>query len=160
MSTFFKELIRGRFLGHPIHVMLVHFPSALFPTALLFDALAHYTQNGLYAFIAFYILGLGVASGVAAACFGAIDYAAIPPQHNAWKTASVHTLLNVLWITIFGTLFGIRMVEYPDIKITTLTQLLMNALTVSGLIFSNYLGGELVFRHHLGSIRSNPDHPS
>lgn len=148
---FFRELMKGRLLGHPIHAMLVHFPSALFPIALLFDFLAFFLHNTLYALIAFYLLGLGVIMGVVAACFGALDYFSLAPQHKAWKIASLHALLNVVWLIIFATLFGVTAVDYPHIKVPTLIPIIINALTVLGLIISNYLGGELVFHYHVGS---------
>lgn len=146
------EVLRGRLLGHPIHAMLVHFPSALFPTTLLFDIVSYIFEDALFALIAYYILGLGVISGVIAACFGAIDYVHLPPQHTAWKKASTHAVLNVIWLIVFATLFGINSMDYPHLPITSLTQLIIVTLSVGGLIFSNYLGGELVYRHHIGSV--------
>lgn len=153
MSKFLTDIVRGRFLGHPIHSMLVHFPSALFPSAWFFDLVSIISQNNLYSLIAFYILGLGVLSGILAAIFGAMDYVSLPPKDIAWKKASLHALLNVLWLCIFGTLFGISMIHYPDIKIVSLAQFIVLTITVFGLLISNFLGGELVFRHHVGLIK-------
>lgn len=150
-----REFFRGRLLGHPIHAMLVHFPSALFPTAALFQILAWALQQSLFALIAFYLLGLGVVFGILAACFGAIDYANLPSTHRAWKLASIHAVLNVLWIMIFGTMFGIQMVNYPSIKIPDLGQTILSVLTVVGLVVSNYFGGELVYRHRVGAVDPN-----
>jgi len=36
----FRGLLQGRFLGHPIHVMLVHFPAGLLPFGFALDAMA------------------------------------------------------------------------------------------------------------------------
>lgn len=155
MYKMLHDFFQGRFLGHPIHAMLVHFPSAFFPTTLLFDIASRLLNNSLYSLIAFYILGLGVVSGIIAACFGAIDYAQLPPEHKAWKKASIHAFLNVIWLIIFGTIFGINMMDYPHIQIVSIPQLLTITLSVVGLLISNYLGGELVFHHHVGLISTN-----
>ena len=32
--------------GRPLHPMLVHFPVALYPTSLVFDALSHLSEDG------------------------------------------------------------------------------------------------------------------
>ena len=32
--------------GRPLHPMLVHFPVALYPTSLVFDALSHLAEDG------------------------------------------------------------------------------------------------------------------
>lgn len=148
-------LIKGRFLGHPIHSMLVHFPSALFPTAWFFDIVSIITKHSLYSLIAFYMLGLGVIAGILAASFGAMDYMLLSPKHPGWKKASIHACLNIIWLIIFGTIFGVNMMDYPNIKIISLSQMIILSFSVLGLIFSNFLGGELVFRHRVGIIEDH-----
>lgn len=155
MHKIVNDFFRGRFLGHPIHAMLVHFPSAFFPTTLLFYIVSYLLGNPLYSLIAFYMLGLGVITGIFAACFGAIDYAKLPPKHKAWKKASLHALLNTIWLIIFGTIFGMNMMDYPHIKMVSIPQLITIIFSVIGLLVSNYLGGELVFHHHVGLISKN-----
>ena len=100
-------------------------------------------------------MGLGVISGIFAACFGAIDYARLPPKHKAWKKASIHAFLNVLWLIIFGTIFGINMMDYPHIQIVSIPQLIIITISVIGLLISNFLGGELVYHHHVGLISTD-----
>lgn len=155
MYKILHDFFQGRFLGHPIHAMLVHFPSAFFPATLLFDIAARLLNNSLYSLFAFYILGLGVISGIVAACFGAIDYVRLPPEHKAWKKASIHAVLNVIWLIIFGTIFGINMMNYPHIQVASISQLITLTFSVMGLLISNYLGGDLVFHHHVGLIAKN-----
>ncbi len=35
-----KDIVQGKPIGHPSHPMFVHFPSALFPTALMLDVIS------------------------------------------------------------------------------------------------------------------------
>ena len=155
MSHFFRELLRARMFGHPIHAMLVHFPSALFPMSLMLDVLARLGGGSAFAAAAFYAMAGGLLGGVAAAVFGAMDYFRLPATHVAWKKASLHALLNFVWLMWFGTLFGLRLKPYPQIELATTLEIILCSAAVAGLFFSNFLGGELVFRHKLGVIEKD-----
>jgi len=152
MSRFFRQLLRARMFDHPIHAMLVHFPSALFPMSLALDALARFGGGSSFAVAAFYAMAGGLLGGVAAAVFGAMDYFRLPATHVAWKKASLHAFLNFVWLMWFGVLFGLRLKQYPQIELATTLEIILSGVAVAGLLFSNFLGGELVFRHKLGVI--------
>lgn len=147
--------MRARMFGHPIHAMLVHFPSALFPTSLALDVLARLGGGSSYAAAAFYAMAGGLLGGAAAAVFGAMDYFRLPATHAAWKKASLHALLNLVWLMWFGVLFGLRLKQYPQIELATTLAIILSGAAVAGLLFSNFLGGELVFRHQLGVIEGD-----
>jgi uncharacterized membrane protein len=150
MAVFLQGLLRGRMFGHPIHAMLVHFPSALFPTGLALDLLALILKQNLFAVGGFFCLAGGVFGGSAAVLFGALDYFRLPSTHPAWKKASLHALFNVVWLMLFGVLFILRIKQYPNFQPVGTGQLIFSAVGVAGLLFSNFLGGELVFRHRIG----------
>jgi len=152
LRHFLAELSRGRAFGHPVHLMLIHFPSALLPMSVIFDLIALFSPKTSLPDAAFYCLAAGSLAGFGAAIFGAIDYNRLPSEHEAWKTASLHGLLNLIWLMIFAVLAGVRLQQYPDFKPATLTYLIFAGLSVTGLLYSNYLGGELVLRHKLGRI--------
>lgn len=149
-----RDLSRGKLFRHPIHVMLVHFPSALFPTSFIFDLLGWIKTNNSFASVAFYTLIAGILSGICAAIFGALDYKRLPPVHIAWKKASQHALLNILWLIALITLFCIKLQTFPEILISSPLELIALGFCVMGLIYSNYLGGELVLRHKLGTFEN------
>lgn len=150
MAAFLRGLLRGRVFGHPIHAMLVHFPSALFPTGLTLDLLALILKQNLFPAGGFFCLAGGVIGGSAAALFGAIDYFRLPSTHPAWGKASLHALCNVVWLMLFGVLFILRIKQYPDFQPAGTGQMIFSTVGVAGLLFSNFLGGELVFRHKVG----------
>lgn len=151
---FLKEILRGKLFRHPIHVMLVHFPSALFPTSFLFDLLAWLTEDALFSMFAFYALMIGILGGILASVFGAIEYFRLPHVHMAWQKASLHALLNIIWLFFFILFAWFRARYYPNIAIPTIFQLIALGACVFGLFYSNYLGGELVFRHKLGTFEN------
>lgn len=150
----FKDLSRGKLFRHPIHVMLVHFPSALVPTSFLFDLFGWIQTNDSYSIAGFYTLVVGIISGILAGIFGALDYARLPHVHMAWKKASLHALLNILWLIALITLCCLRLHTFPIITIASPIELTVLGFCVMGMIYSNYLGGELVFRHKLGTYEN------
>lgn len=150
MPSFFSQLLRARIAGHPVHSMLVHFPSALFPMSLIFDIISVVMQNQCLACAAFYCIGGGLLLGFAAACAGAIDYSHLPSTNPAWNKASLHALLNVLWMTLFAIVFGLKVKHFPNITLANPIEIIISVVSVIGLIYSNYLGGDLVFRYKLG----------
>ncbi len=150
MSHFFSDLKRARIAGHPIHSMLVHFPSALFPISLVFDILSIIMQNTCLACAAFYCIAAGILLGMAAAFVGAMDYSRLSSTHPAWNKASLHALLNVTWLILFSIIFGLRVKQYPNFGLATSLEMIISTIAVIGLIYSNYLGGVLVFGYKLG----------
>lgn len=147
---FFREMKEAKLFGHPIHSMLVHFPSALFPVSVIFDVVALLTGDKALASVAFYMLAAGLVGGIAAALFGAMDFYRLPPTHEAWGKAALHAGLNILWLCLFTVVFGLRVNQYPQFELATPTELIVSIIGVIGLIFSNFLGGDLVFRHKIG----------
>lgn len=150
IKSFFNELLKGKLVGHPIHSMLIHFPSALYPTTLLFDWIVYFTKNNCLNVASIYTLVLSILISVMAAIFGSIDYIKVPSSSPAWNKASLHGLLNILWLFIFAILLALKFKYSENLIYPGLGILTIETLTVCGLIFSNYLGGELVFRHRLG----------
>ena len=55
-----KDVVQGKPLGHPSHPMFVHFPTALFPTSLLFDALSWAIDQPELVTAAFYNIAVGL----------------------------------------------------------------------------------------------------
>ncbi len=149
--SIFDDLAKGRFLGHPIHMMLVHFPAALFPFGFLADAASLFTGDASFGAAACYAYAAGVILGSAAAIFGAVDYFRLPTDRPAWTPATVHALLNLLWLSVFTFLCGLRITSYPHIGLPTLAGVLVSGIAVLGMIVSNHLGGELVIRHGVGT---------
>ncbi len=150
LRHFLAKLSRGRVFGHPVHLMLIHFPSALLPMSVIFDFIGLFLPKTSLPDAAFYCAAAGLLAGFAAAIFGAIDYSRLPSEHQAWKTASLHGLLNLIWLMIFSVLVGVRLQRYPDLQPATMSYLIVAGLSAAGLLYSNYLGGELVLRHKLG----------
>ncbi len=144
-------------MGHPIHVMLVHFPAGLLPFGFVMDFCARIFDEPSFAAAAVYSYAGGVLLGSVAAVFGSMDYFRLSSDHSGWRTASLHALLNVVWIFSFAFIAGMRIGDYPHFRIATEIQLLVSGISVLGMIVSNYLGGDLVVRHGIGSLHNTRD---
>jgi nitrite reductase/ring-hydroxylating ferredoxin subunit/uncharacterized membrane protein len=132
--------------GHPIHVILIHFPIALFIAALAFDVLSVCTGNMNFSTTAFYIETAGVVMGLAAAIPGLIDFIfSVPPNSSAKKRAAIHGILNVL--TVFTFIVAIVVRQNDEVS-----QWLIIAIETLGVIMlsiAGYMGGTLVTRNQI-----------
>jgi len=138
---------RTKLFGHPVHPMLVVFPLGLLGTAVVFDIIRLATRNGYWSEIAFWMIAAGIAAGLMAAPFGAIDWMAIPSDTRASRVGFLHGLGNVFVLALFALSWWMRR-DQPGLPGTA-------ALTASFLGFflalgTGWLGGELVDRLGVG----------
>lgn len=138
---------RARLFGHPIHQMLIVFPLGLLAMAVIFDVLALSLGNGYWSEIAFWMIASGVVTGLLAAPFGAIDWAAIPSGTRAKRIGALHGIGNVVVVLLFGLSWWLR----RDVPARPETLALL--LSFSGAVLAlgtGWLGGELVDRLAVG----------
>jgi uncharacterized membrane protein len=139
---------RVKFLGHPIHPMLIVLPLGLFISAVVFDALFLARGTPVFAFVSYWNIALGVAGGLLAAVFGLIDWLAIPSATRAKRIGLLHGLVNVLVIATFASAWLLRrgtldLAPGTNVFLLEVVGLLLG--TVGG-----WLGGELVDRLGIG----------
>ena len=139
--------MKATLAGHPLHPQLIGFPTALLPTSLVFDGMAYFTKNKSYRDAAYYTMLTGYAGGMAAAAAGLVDYFAIPTGTQTKKTANGHLMLNVGSMALFGTSLLFRRGQ-KEARPKMLPMLLSVAGNV-GIGISSWLGGDLVYKHHV-----------
>jgi uncharacterized membrane protein len=135
---------RLKFLGHPIHPMLIVFPLGLLATAVLFDVLYAFTENADLATFSFFALIAGIIGGLLAAIFGLIDWMKIPKGTRARRIGAIHGVGNVVVIGLFTLSLLSRWREpayLPD-----LMPLVFGFLAAVLALFTAWLGAELVYR--------------
>lgn len=128
--------------------MLVHFPSALYPFSLVMDFLFWLTKTEAYATAGMYALYGAVGMSIVALIYGVIDFLQLDPKSMAWKVAGLHALLNTTWFIVYAALL------FYNVKhghtFVGLSYLIIMTLTTCGLIFSNFLGAELIIKYRIG----------
>src|SRR5262249_46509569 len=92
---------RAKLFGHPIHQMLIVFPLGLLGSSIIFDIVYLSTHAVHWGGIAFWMIAVGVISGLVAAVFGFIDWLAIPQGTRAKTIGALHGMGNVLLVGLF-----------------------------------------------------------
>ena len=92
-----------KILGHPLHMMLIHFPTALLPMDTLFSFFAYYNKDSSFLLPAYYCLIAGVISGLLALVTGLIDLLLIKRENKAaLATGFIHGFINGTVILFYG----------------------------------------------------------
>lgn len=140
-----KELLQGRFMGHPLHPLLVHFPIALFLLSLLLDAVALLIDaRPVWVQAAFWSLAIGVGMALLAAVPGFVDYFDIRRDHPARRLASTHMTLNLTAVGLYAASLGFRAATLGESQTPWVPFGL--SLAAFGLIcYSGYLGGKMIY---------------
>lgn len=139
---------RARFLGHPIHPMLVVLPLGLFIAAAALDGLYYWRGDTLFATLSYYNIAGGILGGLLAAVFGFRDWLAIPAGTRAKRIGLFHGALNVIMVLLFAAVWLAR-TALPDNAPTTFV-LGVEVVAITMALIAGWLGGELVDRLGVG----------
>jgi uncharacterized membrane protein len=139
---------KTKFMGHPVHPMLIVFPLGLLSLAVVFDILYLITGNTLYTTVSYYDIIAGVIGGLAAAVFGFRDWLAIPADTRAKSVGGLHGLGNAVIVILFLASWLLRM-DNPNFVPSTFA-FILSLVGVLLAVFTGWLGGELVDRLGVG----------
>jgi len=142
--------LNGRLGKHRFHPVLVHFPSALYPFSFVMDLLLLFQEDVGFDLAGKYALTAAVIMSVIAMAYGTLDFLKIAVNDPAQKKAGVHALLNLCWFLTYTMLLLYRIKQVASAANIYYISV-MGCATV-GLFFSNYLGADLIIRHHIGII--------
>ena len=149
---------KAKLFGHPIHPMLIPFPLGLLGMAVIFDLLAVFAGQESLGQASRPMIAAGIITGLLAAVFGAIDWAAIPAGTRAKGIATTHGLGNVVIVVLFAIVWWLRRDE-PGAP--SGLPLALEVIGVLGALVTGWLGGELVDRLGVGVDRgANLNAPS
>src|SRR5690554_5581172 len=127
--------------GHPIHIMLIHFPTALLPMELVFSIINYFNKDMSFLDASFYSMSAGVILGWAAIVFGAFDLINIfENKPKVMNKALVHGGVNTLVIIIYTILAYIQYKNYPSLEPDSISILVVKMLTNAFLILGNFFG--------------------
>jgi uncharacterized membrane protein len=150
---------RARFLGHPVHPLLVMFPLGLFIMALVFDVIYFITANNAFATVSFWDIAAGIIGGLLAAVFGLIDWLNIPDGTRAKSIGMWHGLGNVVVVVLFAVSWWLRYGAPTHVPGAAAFILALIGVGISAA--TGWMGGELVDRLGVGvSPGAHLDAPS
>lgn len=146
-----RDFLQGKWLGHPLHPALVHFPIGLFLFSLALDLAAYLFPGADWlAPAARAALGLGVLMGLAAALPGLADWADIRSDHPYKGRATTHLALNTAAVGLNLVNYLLRGALWPGASPTPAIPLAMSLLAAGLVSYSGYLGGTLVYDGGIG----------
>lgn len=132
---------RAKFLGHPIHQILIVFPLGLLSTTVAFDAIRIATGNKRWSEASYKVLGAGMIGAMVAAPFGLIDWIAIPEGTRAKRIGMLHGLGNLAVAGLFGASWLLRRAD-PGKR--AVAPFVLAAIGGGLAAATGWLGGELV----------------
>lgn len=132
--------------GHPIHPMLVPFPIVCFIGAFVTDIFFAYGAGDGWADASNWLLGFGLATAALAAVAGLTDYLGSDRLRRS-GVALKHMIANVTAVVIEAVNLLIRLTN-PDSVLNI--GIFLSGLVVLILLYSGWLGGELVYVHRVG----------
>lgn len=135
---------------HPLHPMLVPIPIACFLLTLIGDLAYTGTSNPFWFSFSIWTMGIGIIGGLLAAVPGLIDYLTVVPQGLAKRQATTHMILNVSIVGLFIINLAIRVFSTAATGPVWWLALALTIVGIAALLYSGWLGGELVYRHRIG----------
>jgi uncharacterized membrane protein len=146
----------ARIFGHPIHPMIIPFPFALWTFSLIADLIYYFGNHDyLWVNVAFYTLFGGVIGAVLAAIPGIVDYFSIRDRKVS-SIAAWHARFNIIALLVFGASLYLRTDNGLRIVNGSMTiPVLLSVLGVLLISVSGWLGGELVYKHHVGVVQED-----
>ena len=148
------NILKGTWLGHPLHPILVHIPMAMWPGALILDVLSQCDIGGnAIVRLSFYAIAFGLSASLLAAPTGLVDWSGIKKEKPAWKVGLYHMLLNLVAVLLFAINLALRWQRFRDAVKVDSTPLLLSAIGTAVLIVSAYLGGRMVYEYGISVAR-------
>jgi uncharacterized membrane protein len=133
--------------GRPLHPMLVHFPVALYPTSLVFDALSHLSEDGTpFVRGAFTLIVIALVVSVLAVAAGFADFLPIENGSRTWRIAVLHMSVQLVTGGLFLANAVLRGRDL-DVTATPVGPIILSLVGLLALTVGAALGGELVYRH-------------
>lgn len=145
--------------GHPLHPTLVALPIGLFVWTLIADVV--YLSSGrdeLWYGIALWSGIAAVVAAIVAALPGIGDYLTIVPDSDARSTATAHMALNVILLFLFGVAAFLMWDDGAREGSNLALVVALHAIGAGLLAVSGWLGGEMVYKHHLAVVPDDDEH--
>ena len=148
------DLLKGKWLKHPLHPIVVHVPMAMWTSALIFDLLSQWQIGGnAMVRLSFYAIIFGLVASLLAVPTGVLDWSGIKKEKPAWKIGLYHMMLNLTAALLFAINFGLRMQDFRDATTVARIPLGLSFIGTGLLIGSAYLGGRMVYTYGISVAR-------
>jgi uncharacterized membrane protein len=137
-------------VGHPIHVMMVHFPIAFVIATFGVDVLYWWSADAFWLRVGVWSAGFAFWTGVAASIVGIAELLLVPgirAREASWS----HAVAAMTLVAIAGANWGVRLIDPGEVLTHGLA---LSALASLMTGFAGWHGGKLVFDHGVGVLVS------
>ena len=134
--------------GHPLHPMIVPFPIAFFVAAFVTDLVFLNGGGSGWAEASMWLLGAGIAMALLAAVLGFTDFMGdrrVRSLRHAWW----HMIGNLVAVALEALNLYLRSTQGVEAAVAP-TGAVLSGVVVLLLLFTGWMGWELVYRHHVG----------
>ena len=138
------NFLKGKWLKHPLHPIIVHVPMAMWPSALIFDLHSRWNGNVMVR-LSFYAIIFGLVASLLAVPSGLVDWSDVKKEKPAWKIGLYHMILNLVVALLFAINLGLRIHTFREAIIVAGAPLALSIIGTVLLIGSAYLGGLMVY---------------
>lgn len=139
-----------KLFGHPLHMIFIHFPSALLPMDLFCSCLYYWQGNTALGQAAFFAMTGGVIVGWIAVIIGLYDLLPITRRGAAaLRCALTHGGLNFVVILGYSLLAFTKWKLYPALAPDFLLTLSIKAMLICCMVFGNYFGARLILKYNI-----------
>jgi uncharacterized membrane protein len=146
------DLLKGKWLKHPLHPIVVHVPMAMWPSALIFDLLSRWNGNAMVR-LSFYAIIFGLIASLLAVPTGVIDWSGVKKGKPAWKIGLYHMILNLVVAILFAVNLGLRVHTFRQAATVEGEPLALSIVGTILLFSSAYLGGLMVYDYGISVAR-------
>jgi uncharacterized membrane protein len=137
--------------GHPVHIMLIHFPAALFPMDLVCSVVGYITKEFSFVQASFYAMVGGAIVGCGAIITGTFDLLnVINEKPSVVKKALIHGSINGTVVVIYIVLTFVAYKSYPQLEPDQIAKIFLKGGLITFMILGNYLGGSLILKDKIG----------
>ncbi len=143
---------RLKFLGHPVHPMVVAYPIALYTVSIVTDLIYVGVGDPFWYRVSFWLILFGVVTNVSAGFTGIFDFLALNNQHPAYRAAVVHLTFGSMIFVVYLIGLFLRSWGMPPEE-TPWFPIILNLVGGGMLGIQGWYGGELVYRHGIGVER-------
>ena len=150
------EFLQGKWLGHPLHPVIVHVPVGAWLAAFVIDViLVLGSSSAVLERVALWCVGVGLAGALLAVPPGVADWSLIKRDKPAWQLGIWHMMLNLLAALAWAVNFGLRLSADGLAGEVTPPVLWSSVVGLALLLAGTYLGALMVFDHGIGVARQS-----
>ena len=134
--------------GHPLHPMLIPFPVAFFVATFACDLMFMRNASTDWVMATQWLLGAGLAMAALAAVMGLIDFLGEHRIRNL-NAAWLHAGGNVVVVLLSAVNWYMRYTAGAAAGVSS-TEMILSGVVVLILLFTGWMGWEMVYRHRVG----------